>query len=110
MVIAPKGHFRTQMPHPTQRFSVITGLPSTKTMVSSPVRTGGQKYSHSLEHFFGWQRSRMMMEQSSLQTSVEKKRPGDQPKVDDHELHIEPILGLESCCIYLKEGIGILLD
>ncbi len=53
MVIAPKGHFRTQIPQPTQRFSVITGFPSTKTIVSSPVLTGGQKYSHSLAHFFG---------------------------------------------------------
>ena len=42
MVMAPKGHFRTQIPHPTHRFSVIMGLLSTKTMVSSPVRTGGQ--------------------------------------------------------------------
>jgi len=60
MVMAAKGHLRTHMPQPTQRFSVMRGLPSAKTMVSSPVRTGGQKYSHSFEHFLGWQRSRLM--------------------------------------------------
>ena len=44
-----------QMPQPTQSSSDITGLPlSPMTIVSSPVRTRGQKLMHSWLHLLGW--------------------------------------------------------
>jgi hypothetical protein len=37
---------------------------------------------------------------------VQKKGPGHQPEVDDHELHIKPVLSLELENIDVHEGIG----
>ena len=43
-------------------------------------------------------------------TSIKKKRPGDQPEINYHELHIKPIFSMKACRVNLHEGIGDLLD
>jgi hypothetical protein len=56
MVIAPR-HLRTQIPQPMQRLCI--GRSTNYGLAAGA--PGGQKYSHSLEHLRGWQRSRLMM-------------------------------------------------
>jgi hypothetical protein len=52
--MALKGHLLMHIPQPTQSSSEMAGFPlSSKTIVSSPVLTLGQYFSHSLLHLLG---------------------------------------------------------
>jgi hypothetical protein len=55
ILMAPKGHFFGQIPHPIQRLSEIKAiLDSGVTSIQSrPLRTTGHDFLHSCRHFFG---------------------------------------------------------
>lgn len=55
MLMAPKGHFFTQMPHPIHSRSEMNAiLDSGATSIQSfPVRTTGHDFLHSCRHFLG---------------------------------------------------------
>jgi len=53
MLMALKGHFLTQMPHPLHNFSLITILFSSKRIASTRLRTMGQNFMQSWLHFLG---------------------------------------------------------
>jgi len=55
MVIAPKGHFLGQIPHPIHRLSDMKAIfdSGVTSMQSRPLRTTGQDFLHSCLHFFG---------------------------------------------------------
>ncbi len=52
MLIAWKGHFLTQMPHPLQSVSEIIALSPSTLIASTRLRTIGQKCTQSWLHFF----------------------------------------------------------
>jgi hypothetical protein len=51
MLMALKGHFLTQIPHPLQRVSAMTALFPSTFIASTRLRTIGQKLTHSELHF-----------------------------------------------------------
>ena len=55
IVMAPKGHFFGQIPHPMQSRSDMKAIldSGATSMQSLPVRTTGQDFLHSCRHFFG---------------------------------------------------------
>ena len=55
IVMAPKGHFFGQIPHPMQRRSDIKAIFESEvtSMQSLPVLTTGHDFLHSCRHFFG---------------------------------------------------------
>jgi len=55
MLIAPKGHFFTHIPHPMQRRSEMKAIfdSGVTSMQSLPVRTTGHDFLHSCRHFLG---------------------------------------------------------
>ncbi|OBA22399.1 hypothetical protein METBIDRAFT_39834 [Metschnikowia bicuspidata var. bicuspidata NRRL YB-4993] len=55
MLMASKGHFLTQMPHPTHNVSEMNAilLAGVTSIQSLPVLTTGQDFLHSCLHFLG---------------------------------------------------------
>ncbi|KAF2088908.1 hypothetical protein K490DRAFT_9176, partial [Saccharata proteae CBS 121410] len=66
MLMASKGHFFGQIPHPIQRRSEIKAIldSGATSMQSFPVRTTGQDFLHSCLHFYrlvSWRISRALL-------------------------------------------------
>jgi hypothetical protein len=54
MLMAPKGHFFGQIPHPMQRLSEMNAIfdSGVTSMQSLPLRTTGHDFLHSCRHFY----------------------------------------------------------
>jgi hypothetical protein len=63
MLMAEKGHFLGQIPHPMQRLSEMKAIfdSGVTSMQSRPLRTTGQDFLHSCLHFFGLHLSVLMI-------------------------------------------------
>jgi len=63
MLMAPNGHFLTQIPHPMHSRSDMKAIldSGVTSMQSLPVRTTGHDFLHSCLHFFGLHLSLLTM-------------------------------------------------